>query len=221
TSLVNYTLASVTGRLSDRFGPRIVIGAGAVAMGVGLALTAFIHNMYVGYVTYGVGVGLGAACAYVPTLALVGGWFAKRRNTALGIAAAGTGCGTLATPPIAAALITRYGWRTTDLILGLVAALLLSVCAWAADRPILTPATAAKRSIGRMIFSAEFILLYASWLLATTALFVPFVLLAAYARDRGNSAVDAAFLLSCIGGVSIVGRLGVGVLGDRFGVISL
>src|SRR5690348_4012430 len=110
TGFANYMLASITGHLSDRFGPRVVIGIGALTMGAGLVLTAFIGHMWVGYFTYGVGVGVGAACAYVPTLALVGGWFSKRRNTALGIAAAGTGCGTLIAPPIAAALIERYGW---------------------------------------------------------------------------------------------------------------
>ena len=91
TGFVSYLLASVTGHLSDRFGPRIVVGAGAVVMGTGLVFTAFIGHMWVGYLTYGVGVGVGAACAYIPTLAIVGGWFTKRRNTALGIAAAGTG----------------------------------------------------------------------------------------------------------------------------------
>ncbi|MGH9809387.1 MAG: MFS transporter [Terriglobia bacterium] len=109
----SYMLASITGHLSDRFGPPLVVGAGAIMMGAGMVLTAFIGHMWIGYLTYGVGVGVGAACAYVPTLAMVGGWFTKRRNIALGIAAAGTGCGTLLTPPIAAALIERHDWRAT------------------------------------------------------------------------------------------------------------
>jgi len=41
------------------------------------------------------------------TLAIVGRWFTQRRNSALGIAGAGTGYGTLLIPPIAAALIDR------------------------------------------------------------------------------------------------------------------
>ncbi len=117
TGFVSYMLASVTGHLSDRFGPRIVIGTGAIAMGVGLVLTAFIGHMWVGYLTYGVGVGVGTACVYVPTLAIIGGWFTKHSNTALRIAATGTGCGTLLIPPIAGALIERYGWRVTNYFL--------------------------------------------------------------------------------------------------------
>ena len=73
TGFATYMLASVTGHLTDRVGPRVVIAVGALAMGVGLVLTAFIGQLWIGYLTYGVGVGVGAACAYLPTLAIVGG----------------------------------------------------------------------------------------------------------------------------------------------------
>ena len=111
TGLVFYMSGSFTGHLSDRFGPRIVVGTGAVVMGASLMLTASIGQIWVGYLSYGVGGGIGAACVYIPTLSMVGGWFDKHRNTALGIAAAGTGCGTLIVPPLAATLIQGYGWR--------------------------------------------------------------------------------------------------------------
>ena len=100
TGVAFYMLGPLTGRFSDRFGPRIVVGFGAVLMSGGLVLTAVIDRIWIGYLTYGLGVGMGAACAYVPTLAAVGGWFVRRRNTALGLAAAGTGCGMLVVPPL-------------------------------------------------------------------------------------------------------------------------
>ena len=81
-------------------------------------MTALIDRIWIGYLTYGIGVGVGAACAYVPTLAAVGGWFVRRRNTALGLAAAGTGCGMLIVPPLAAVLIDNIGWRMADVALG-------------------------------------------------------------------------------------------------------
>src|SRR6185437_9742601 len=112
TGALFYFFGSIAGRLSDRFGPRRVVLAGAVIMGTGLTLTAAAPQMWTGYLTYGVGAGIGAACAYIPTLALVGGWFTRHRTMALGLAAAGTGCGTLLMPPVAAALIQAHGWRT-------------------------------------------------------------------------------------------------------------
>ncbi len=129
TGAVFYVLGSLTGHLSDRLGPQVVVAVGAIVIGASLVLTSFIGNIWVGYLTYGVGLGVGAACAYVPTLAIVGGWFVERRNTALGIAAAGTGCGMLMVPPVSTVLIEHYGWRMADTILGLCAALLLTLCA--------------------------------------------------------------------------------------------
>ncbi len=64
-------------------------------------------------------------------------------------------------------------------------------------------------------------MLYVSWLLATTALYVPFVFLPSFARDHGTSQVASASLLSLIGGVSITGRLGIGFVADRLGTLRL
>ena len=93
TGMIFYMSGSLAGHLSDRLGPRIVVGTGATVMGASLVLTASIGQLWVGYLTYGVGVGIGAACVYLPTLAIVGGWFDRHRNGALGIAAAFTGVG--------------------------------------------------------------------------------------------------------------------------------
>lgn len=40
TGMLFYFFGWVTGRLSDRFGPRPVVSAGAIIMGAGLMLTA-------------------------------------------------------------------------------------------------------------------------------------------------------------------------------------
>ena len=220
TGLVFYMSGSLTGHLSDRFGPRIVVGAGAIVMGASLMLTASIGQLWVGYLSYGVGVGVGAACAYIPTLAIVGGWFDRHRNSALGIAAAGTGCGTLILPPVAATLIQGYGWRVTYLAFGLGCSVLLAICAVIARPPPVARARAA-RSVGRVVFSFEFMMLYVSWLCATAALLVPLVFLPAFARGRGIGPVAASALLSVLGGMGVLGRVGIGALTKRIGTLRL
>jgi MFS family permease len=220
TGLIFYLTGSVTGHLGDRFGPAVMTGLGAVVMGSGLALTGIIGQIWVGYLTYGIGVGLGAACAYVPTLAILGGWFDKQRNAALGTAATGTGCGMLLLPPLAAVLIDRFGWRSTCVILGAGCALLLSLVGLLVRAP--PPVAAARhRSLGGVVRSFEFLMLYASWVLATTALFVPLVFLPAHAAAQGASVVAGSALLSLLGGASILGRLGTGVLGNWLGTMRL
>lgn len=220
TGLTFYALGSLTGHLTDRLGPRIIVTAGAILLGAGLVSTAFIDQMWGGYLTYGIGVGLGAACAYVPTLAVVGGWFTRRRNTALGIAAAGTGCGMLFVPPMAATLIDHFGWRIADIILGVGCASLLVICAALTERPPFAAAPAG-HSLYRVVRSWAFVMLYLSWVLATAALFVPFVFLPAFAINQGATQVMASALISVLGGMSVVGRLGLGVLGNHVGTLRL
>lgn len=219
TSLTFYAFGSLTGHLSDRLGPRIVVSVGAGLVGAGLIAGAFIEQIWVGYLTYGIGVGLGAACAYVPTLAIVGGWFTRQRNAALGVAATGTGCGMLAMPPLAATLIEHFGWRHANMILGVSCALLLTICASVSERPPL--ASASSHSLGRVVRSPAFVMLYVSWILATAALFVPFVFLPAFALDLGVSQLMAAALISVLGGMSVIGRLGLGLVSDRVGTLRL
>jgi MFS family permease len=89
TSLVYYALGAPAGRLADRYGPRPIIASGAVILAAGLCATAFVDNVWLACLTYAVGAGLGGACCYVPSLAVIGGWFVRHRNMALGVAAAG------------------------------------------------------------------------------------------------------------------------------------
>jgi len=222
TAAVFYASGALTGRLADRFEPRHIVVIGALALGSGLCLTALADDIWLCYLIYGIGVGIGGACCYLPPLAMIGGWFVQRRNTALGIAAAGTGCGTMALPPIAATLIQHYGWRSTNIIFGIAAAVALLGCgAMAASPPIARSTGIPAQPLKAIFGSRAFVLLYLSWVLATTALFVPFVFLPAFARDRGASEVAAAALVSTIGGASILGRLVMGPIGDWLGVLSL
>lgn len=220
TGLVFYFAGSITGRLADRLGPAIVVGTGAIVTGASLACASIVDGLWMGYLVYGLGLGIGAACAYVPTLALVGGWFVKHRTTALGIAAAGTGCGMLIVPPTCAALIADFGWRMTFVVMGIGCALLLAICAI-----VVKPAPLASASVAhplrRVVRTPGFVMLYASWVLATTALFVPFVFLPAFALEHGASPVAASALLSLFGGVSILGRVGIGALDKRIGIVAL
>jgi MFS family permease len=216
TGLIFYLAGSFAGHLGDRFGPAIMAGLGAAVMGGGLILTGFIGQMWEGYLTYGVGVGIGAACAYMPTLAILGGWFVRHRNVAFGTAAAGSGCGMLILPPLSAVLIDWCGWRDAIMVIGVTCAALLTVAAVLVRPPPVT-AEGPYRPVGGVVRSFEFLMLYASWVLATTALFVPFVFLPAYASTQGVTGFAGSMLLALLGGVSILGRVGIGAFSERMG----
>ena len=218
--LVFYLCGPLCGYLGDRFGPRLLISAGAFLASAGLILTSRIETIWAGYITYGIGVGLGCACAYTPSLAVVGGWFVRNRSAALGVAASGTGCGMMITPPLVAMLIADFGWRQACVLVGWGCGLLLLIAAAMVKRaPLATTSTA--RSLGAIVHSTPFVLLYISWICATTALFIPFVFLPAFAHQQGASPLAGSMLLSLIGVMSVIGRLGFGLLVSRVGTVWL
>lgn len=213
-----FLLGSLTGRSVDRIGPRPVLLVGAAALGAGLVLTALVPALWVGYLTYGLGVGVAVACGYVPMVAVVGAWFDRRRAIALAVAVAGIGVGTLAGAPLAAALIAGIGWRQTFVVFGVVGAALLVGCALVVPRP---PAAGgdAPLPVRALIRTGAFRSLWVSTMFASLALFVPFVFLPSFAVSVGASPVAGAALVGVIGMMSVLGRVGLGALGDRLGRI--
>lgn len=117
-SLVYGFTSPLAGGLLDRFGPRVVVPAGAVVLGIGLLLTAQMKEIWQFFLLYGVVVALGLnSMGIVPNFTLIGGWFVKRRGVAWGIAVAGVGVGTFIFAPILQGVINSYGWRTAYVVL--------------------------------------------------------------------------------------------------------
>ncbi|MGI9607796.1 MAG: MFS transporter [Acidimicrobiales bacterium] len=221
TISLSFILGLWTGRWSDAKGPRPVVLTGAAFLFVGLLLTAATPSLWLGYITYGVGVGVAIACGYVPMVATVGGWFERRRAAALGISVAGIGLGTLIASPLAAALIDRTSWRRAYVIFAFGGAAVMVFAAFVAERGPAAVEAARPRSLATLWSSFEFRVLYLSVLFASFGVFVPFVFLASYAEGRGTDPVRAALLVGLIGGASVLGRLGLGVLADRGGSMRL
>jgi MFS family permease len=236
TGFLYFSLGAVSGPLADRVGPRRVVAFGMGLVGVGLLLASRAQELWQVYLTYSLGVGLGVGFAYVPAIGAVQRWFLIKRGSASGFAVAGIGIGTLAMPPLAAAMIDAGGWRTTYVILGAVclvagiaAALLIEHSpqrrGLLPDGERIAPASghagapAAPYGLAtrEALTSRPFALLYAACLATSLGLFIPFAHLAAYARDHGMSDTAGAWLVAFIGLGSAVGRLGLGSVADRFG----
>lgn len=216
TAFLWFSLGIVSGTVADRIGPRRVLAAGAAAMSLGLALTSLIHALWIAYLTYGLGVGIGVGCGYVPMVAVVGAWFERRRSIAVGVAVSGIGLGTLTVAPLAAVLIDRWGWRTTDVALGVASLVILLGCAAVIERPPAAPASPPGHLRATMR-TGQFRLLYLSLLLMSFPLAVAFVYLPPSGRRLGASPVAAAALVGIVGGASILGRLALGAVADRLG----
>jgi OFA family oxalate/formate antiporter-like MFS transporter len=227
-----FGLGIVTGPLADRWGARRLAVIGMVLMGIGLALASAARSLPEVYTAYGLGIGLGVGCSYVPVLGAVQRWFVKRRGFASGLAVSGIGVGTLVMPPFASRLIETLGWRHTYLVLGGVAVVVGASMALLIENdprdrglgPDGDPLQAGAHlerppgtSVRDAIASRRFVSLYAACLIASFGLFVPFVHLVPYARDHGIPQSSAVLLLGVIGVGSTAGRVFLGGLADRLG----
>jgi MFS family permease len=213
----------ITGRICDRIGPRPLLAAAAVILAAGLWLTSLVGNLWLGYLTYGLGVGIAVACAYVPMVSTVGAWFVRRRTMAVGIAVAGIGLGSLTASYISPHLIDHWDWRVAYRIYAVLGFVLLLVAFVLAERPPVSTALAAKPMVvlREAARQPSFRLLYLSMFVMSQGLFIPFVFLPSYARDHGISAGSASALVGLIGGASIFGRLVFGSVGGRMGVVRM
>jgi MFS family permease len=227
-----FSLGVVSGPLADRWGAQRLAMLGMLLVGAGLALAGVAHSLFAVYAAYGLGVGLGIGCAYVPAIGAVQRWFVRRRGFASGLAVSGIGVGTLVMPPLATSMIASMGWRNAWLALGAGAAIVGIGMAWfIVDDPAhkgtgpddVTASAGAPSGIRsgmplrEAVRSRQFALLYAACLVCSFGVFVPFVHLVPYALDHRLGQRQAAYLLGTIGIGSTLGRFFLGGLADRIG----
>lgn len=227
-----FGLGVVTGPLADRWGSKSLAVIGMLLTAGGLIAAGLATSLIQVYLAYGLGVGLGVGASYVPVVGAVQRWFVRRRGFASGIAVSGIGVGTLAMPPLAAALISGFGWRQAYIVLGLLAAAIgigmaLLIENDPRDRglnpdgdpvePGAARAVPQGFSVREAVGSSRFIGLYIACVFCSFGLFVPFVHLVPYALDHGVTQGSAVLLVGIIGIGSTAGRFFLGDLADRMG----
>ncbi|MEJ5358586.1 MAG: MFS transporter [Desulfobacterales bacterium] len=219
------------GRLNDSFGPRLLLTATALLLGLGCALMARVSSLWGLYLSFGLVFGMGLSAVDVLALTTIARWFTARRGLMTGIVKAGTGAGQFAVPLAASALIALYGWRRAIGIVGLsVAAVLIGIAQFLhrdpgasapstgeSPRRIAAETAAPGLPLARVFRASPFWVLCTMNLILVSCLMVVMLHIVPHARDLGIPPIPAAAVLSTIGGVSIAGRLASGALIDRLG----
>ena len=210
------------GYLLDRVHPARVIVPCLAVFGAAFAslsmLTPNLWHLYAVFFVLGI---VGNGTAQMAYSRAVSSWFDARRGTALAIVMAGGAVGAMLLPPIAEALIARYGWRQACAILG--AGVLLigppAAARFVRQRPQPSRTAAARltgASLSEGLRSRVFWILGAVLFGSSIAQNGAITHLAALLTDRGVSAQGAALAVSAMGGSSLLGRLATGWLLDRF-----
>jgi MFS family permease len=221
-TLMMGVLASVAGRMADRYGPRRVLLVTGPLFAIGLVLISTIGAPWQLYLLFGTLIAAGLGSHDVVTLSTVARWFEARRGIMSGVVKLGTALGQAAVPPIMALLIVAQGWRGAVVTLGLVAAVVLVIAALLMSHPPKAPGVAGADAAEGMSFAEAratrtfWTLCAIQFLFFASVMSVP-VHIAVHGMDLGLSKASAALLLSVLGGSSAAGRLAVGFLVDGAG----
>ena len=226
-------LYMVSGRLSDRFGPRIVTTICGCFAGLGLLLMSQVNTVWQLYLFYGLVVAMGISGGFVPLTSTVARWFVKRRGMMTGIVVSSIGAGQMVMPPIARWLISSYGWRTSYAIIGIISLVLIISAAQFlrhnpgqmgllpyGEREIKKEELGSKTrglSIGEAVHTGQFWMVIAIYFCYGFFLQSIMVHIAPHATELGISPTSAANILAIIGGAGIVGRVIIGSASDRVG----
>lgn len=212
------------GALTDRYGPRIVVLAGAVLLGLGLALASRAESLLEFQIVYGVVVGVAAGAVFAPMIATVTGWFEKRRSLAVSLVSAGMGVAPMTISPFARWLISSYDWRTALLAIAVLAWVLLVPTAFLVRRAPVAPAAAAMpgaadpgMTVGQALRSPQFIVLALTFFCCCATHSGPIFHTVSYAIACGLPAMAAVTIYSAEGLAGLGGRIFFGLAGDRFG----
>jgi len=100
--------APITGRIVDKYGPKVLIISGACLLGLGMLGCSMTSKIWQLYLFYGVLIGLGsAATGWVCLISTVSQWFIKKRGIVTGITGAGVGLGIAIFAPLTADIFGR------------------------------------------------------------------------------------------------------------------
>jgi MFS family permease len=210
----------LAGRLVDRFGPRKLMLGGIVMAGgalVGLSYVTSLGGFYLFYTFNALGYVFGGP---LPNQVLLSRWFDKARGKAMGIAYLGIGVGGAIVPLLAFALTQAYGWRGALRILGLLMIAIALPMAYFVREPARAAVAASSvplQSLKQIITRPAFYFLMLGSMASIGAVGGTIQNLALYLRlDRQLPQVEIDTTLSIILAGSVIGRLTMGWLADRW-----
>ena len=215
----------IWGALSDRYGARPVVMTGAALFALSLWLAGNAPTLLLFQLSFGVMAGATVAAFFAPMMATVTGWFSTQRGLAVSLVSAGMGLAPVTMSPLAARLAATYDWRTVLSILAAIVAATTLPTALLLRRPppqaamdgVAVDAPSEDMTVRQAVTSLPFIVLVLTNFFCCATHSGPIFHTVSYAEICGLSALAAVSIYSVEGIAGMGGRIGFGVLGDRFG----
>ncbi len=223
----------------DKYGPKKICLIMSIISGLSLLASSQVHSAWQIYITYGILQALGTGALFSAISSTASRWFNKKRGLVIGITSAAGAVGQIVLVPFANFLLLSFDWRTSFIILGLIAWIVVIPASLMLKRDpsvigLLPDGVVPERSLdepsgaraniiqsgltlGEALKVREFWFLTIMWLLSALSTQMVMTHIVPHAIDLGISSVDAAFIISLTGVGAIVGRISDGRLSDKIG----
>jgi len=230
-TMVGFGLGGVLmGKLSDRFGVIVPVLLGSACLAMGFVAAGFAQNLFQFSAAHGLLIGVGTSGTFVPLVADITLWFARRRGIAVAIVMSGNYLAGALWPPLMQHFIDTSGWRSTYMGTGLVCLVAMPLLALALrgkHPPVAELASSAatrasrahpdpERPLGLSLSQLQSLLCVAG-VSCCVAMSMPQVHMVAYCADLGFPAARGAEMLALMMVFGIASRLASGWIADRVG----
>ncbi len=211
----------LAGWIVDRFGPRRLMLSGILMAGIALIGLGSMTSLWMFYFFYLINA-LGNVCGGpLPNQVIMSRWFDKARGKAMGFAYLGIGIGGAIVPLLAHWLTQRMGWHGALKTLGILVIVIAFPMAWfvreSPESYAVTEKSEPPPPIGGIFRKPAFYLLAAGSMCSIAAVGGTNQHLKLFlGLDQGYAQGEVARIISIVLASSIVGRLLMGWLADRF-----
>jgi len=219
--LIGPLFGFIAGSLIDRFGPRLMMLAGSLLMGIALIGLGHTDGSLSLFYLFYVFNALGYVCAGpLPCQVLISRWFDKNRGKAMGIAYLGIGVGGTLSPLLATRLESGFGWNISLACLGVLVILIAMPMVFFIKEPKRERVVAEKKSeppsvsIKSILTNRNFYLLGIGSMCAIGVVGGVGQHLKLYLREIAFTQEQAAGIMSLVLMMSLIGRVAMGWLAD-------
>ena len=217
------------GWLADRTSPRVplLIAGICIAAGGWIATRQWGGaSEWILYLGYMLPLGLlGNSGTFTPAMNNVQGWFDKKRSTAVAIISVGPAFSGFIWPQVYRVLLPEIGWRDTLVAYGLIAGVLLVLCAlYIKPSPVWGAAGGTRPAENKDLplpSAMIMTLLSAAGLCCCIAMAIPFVHMVAFCGDLGFAAARGTEAVSLVLLTAVAATFAMGRLSDHIGPLRV
>ena len=209
------------GPLLDRGHPHWLIIGGGFFVVFGLMMTSLSTKYWQLMLAQGLCIGIGMGALFIVAVAIIPGWFQKRRALATGLCATGSSVGGIIYPIVFHKLQPRLGYGWTLRIMGFIA---LGTCLMSLSVVKIRTLPPERRKIVDFTGFRELLFTLFAIVSFTGAmgLYIPFFFISEFAQQKSHLDPTLSFyMLPILSAGSIVGRTIPAMIADRYGCLRV